>query len=166
MKRLWAPWRMDFILGKSEGQKGGGPAPCVLCSLLRKADGPENLVLFRGEVSYVIMNKYPYTNGHLMVVPLRHVQHMDELTPEEGAEMFRLAQKVVAVLREKLGAHGFNVGFNLGKAAGAGIDEHLHMHIVPRWEGDHNFMPILGEVRVIPEHLEETYRHLQGAFRG
>lgn len=164
MERLWAPWRMDFILGKSGGEAGDDSASCILCNVLRETDGPENLVLFRGKHAYVIMNKYPYANGHLMVVPLRHVRDMEALEPGEGTEIFHLAQKCVEVLREKVGAHGFNVGLNLGRAAGAGIDEHLHMHIVPRWEGDHNFMPVLGDVRVIPEHIEETYGHLRAAF--
>lgn len=165
MERLWAPWRMEFILNsKSNSGEEGGGSRCVLCGLQEMEDGPGNLILCRGGRSFVVMNKYPYSNGHLMVVPMRHVGDFEELSEEEGAELFRLSQRCITVLRENLKAHGFNVGFNLGKAAGAGIEPHLHLHVVPRWEGDHNFMTVLGDVRVIPEHIEATYMTLRKAF--
>ncbi len=165
MDRLWAPWRMEFILDDSakSGDEGGAPC-CVLCELQKTDDGPGNLILCRGDLTFVVMNKYPYSNGHLMVVPLRHVGDFETLTGEEGSELFRMSQNCIAVLRKATKAHGFNVGLNLGKAAGAGIEPHLHLHIVPRWEGDHNFMPVLSDVRVIPEHIEATYETLRKVF--
>lgn len=165
MERLWAPWRMEFILGENaKSVPGAANDGCVLCALPKETDGPENLILWRGERIYVVMNKFPYSNGHLMVVPFRHVGDYEDLTEEEGAELFRLSRRCVAILRKSLKAHGFNVGLNLGKAAGAGIEPHLHLHIVPRWEGDHNFMPVLGDVRVIPEHIQATYAGLRDLF--
>ncbi|MEE9274950.1 MAG: HIT domain-containing protein [bacterium] len=163
MDRLWAPWRMEFILERVKGS-GNGEAPCILCGVLEAEDGPSNLILHRGRLAYIVLNKYPYSNGHLMVVPIRHVREFDALGAEEGAEIMALAQRCVAALREKLGAHGFNVGMNLGEAAGAGIEGHLHLHVVPRWRDDHNFMATIGDVRVIPEHIEETYKTLSASF--
>ncbi|MBI1724661.1 MAG: HIT domain-containing protein [Candidatus Tectomicrobia bacterium] len=163
MERLWAPWRREFVAkgaSSGEGRSGG----CIFCALLGADDGPENLILHRGRCAYVVLNKYPYSSGHLMVVPLRHTADFTDLRAEEVAEMLLLAQRCVAALRERMSAHGCNVGFNLGKAAGAGIEEHVHLHVVPRWEGDHNFMAVLGEVRVIPEGLHSTYETLRPAF--
>ena len=165
MDRLWAPWRMKYIKGEDMGRPEGSAAECALCGLQESEDGPENLILFRGARTFVILNRFPYTNGHVMIVPSRHVRDFEMLDSEEGSEIFRLAQRSVAVLREKLDAQGFNMGMNLGTMAGAGIDSHLHLHIVPRWEGDTNFMPVVGEVRVIPELLAETYEALLAAFR-
>ncbi len=166
MERLWAPWRREFVLKEtpSSAAPAGQEAQCILCEVLQVEDGPGNLILHRGRRCFVLMNKYPYSNGHLMVVPLRHMKEFGELSPEEGGEMFLLAQQCVSILREKMGAQGFNLGLNLDKVAGAGIDDHLHLHIVPRWQGDHNFMTVLGEVRVIPEHLQKTYETLRPAF--
>ncbi len=165
MDRLWAPWRMEFILNENaKSGEGDGSSGCVLCGLRQMDDGPGNLILCRGALTYIVMNKYPYSNGHLMVVPHRHVGDFEELTEEEGSELFRMNQRCITVLRENMKTHGFNVGYNLGKAAGAGIEPHLHLHIVPRWEGDHNFMPVLSDVRVIPEHLEATYEALRKSF--
>ena len=141
-----------------------GEGTCIFCGLTGEPDGPGNLILHRGRLAYVIMNKFPYSNGHLMVVPFRHVKDIEELNADEGGEIFLLAQRCVASLRAGLKAQGFNLGFNLGRPAGAGIDDHLHLHVVPRWEGDHNFMPVLGEVRVIPEHMAQTYAALHEAF--
>ncbi|MBI3129106.1 MAG: HIT domain-containing protein [Candidatus Tectomicrobia bacterium] len=163
MERLWAPWRRDFVVkGASAGE--GDSAGCIFCALPGAADGPGNLILHRTPGAYVIMNKYPYSNGHLMVVPFRHTPDFTSLLPGEASEMILLAQRCVAVLRQRMNAHGFNVGFNLGKAAGAGIEEHVHLHVVPRWEGDHNMMTVLGGVRVIPEDLSRTYETLRPAF--
>jgi len=158
---------MEYIVkdaGRPEPPAPGEPA-CIFCRLLRAEDGPENLILFRGDTAFVVMNKFPYSNGHLMVVPYRHVDDFGALGPEEGGEMFALAQKCVASLRERLAAQGFNLGLNIGRTAGAGIDDHIHLHVVPRWEGDHNFMPVLSDVRVIPEHMETTYNTLRPAFQ-
>ena len=161
MERLWAPWRREFVVrGASSGEGKGG---CIFCELMKGDDGPGNLILHRGHSAYVVLNKYPYSNGHMMVVPFRHTDDFTDLRPEEAGEIFLLAQRCVAALRERLNAHGFNVGFNLGKAAGAGIEEHVHLHVVPRWEGDHNLMTILGGTRVIPESLDSAYETLRPA---
>ncbi len=151
----------DAVAGEGDG---GAPSACVFCGLLDGEDGEENLILQRGEWAYVVMNRYPYTNGHLMVVPIRHVEDYEGLGEEECREIFAFSQKCVGVLRKRLKAHGFNVGLNLGRSAGAGIAGHLHMHVVPRWEGDHNLMPVLGDVRVIPGSLETTYNQLRPDF--
>jgi len=124
----------------------------------------KNLVLHQGERAFVMMNKFPYTNGHLMVVPKRHCLEMEQLSDEEGEELFHLLQTSVRALQTSLGPQGFNIGLNLGKVSGAG-EEHLHFHVVPRWAGDTNFMPVLTETKVIPESLQETYRKLDSAFR-
>ena len=155
MERLWAPWRMQYVAGaaKSEG--------CIFCEKWKAGEDAENLLLCRGETCFTILNLFPYNNGHLMVVPVRHVADIVDLAPAEHAEMFRQMQRAVTALRETMRPHGFNVGFNLGQAAGAGIADHLHLHVVPRWTGDTNFMPVLGDTRVISEALEETYRKLK-----
>lgn len=158
MERLWAPWRMDYIRANCD-EEG-----CVLCL----GDCPEEdrgrLVLQRGEHAYVIMNRYPYSNGHLMIAPYRHLADPDGLSDGEVLEMHRLLVRCRMVLQECLAPQGFNVGLNLGQAAGAGIADHMHLHVVPRWSGDTNFMTVLGEVRVVPEHLEATYAELSRAF--
>jgi ATP adenylyltransferase len=150
---------MRYIAGaeKSEG--------CIFCEKWQGDADAENLVLFRGEECFAILNLFPYNNGHLMVVPVRHVADIVDLTASEQAEMFRLTQRMVRVLRETMSPHGFNIGFNLGRAAGAGIADHLHLHVVPRWSGDTNFMPVLGATRVISEALEETYQKLKTAMK-
>ncbi|MFP6870426.1 MAG: HIT domain-containing protein [Nitrospinota bacterium] len=166
MKSFWAPWRMEYIL--RDKPDASAPvtegSPCVFCDLLQDADGPGNLVLYRGEAAYVVMNKFPYSNGHLLVVPIRHEKNFESLSDIEGAEIFRLGQKCITVLRQTLKADGFNMGLNLGRAAGAGIAPHLHFHVVPRWENDHNFMAVLGDVRIIPEHIQTTYKNLKRTF--
>ena len=160
MERLWAPWRREFVMKGASAQAGG----CLFCDLLKQEDGPENLILHRGRTAYVVLNKYPYSNGHLMVVPFRHTSDFTSLAPEEGTEIFLLGQRCVAALSERMNTHGCNVGFNLGQAAGAGIEEHVHLHVVPRWRGDHNFMAVLGQTRVIPEDIARTYETLRPAF--
>ncbi|VAX21972.1 HIT family protein [hydrothermal vent metagenome] len=156
-KPIWAPWRIDYIL--SEKPKG-----CVLCDM--PADNDDNLhnILYRGETCYVIMNLYPYNNGHMMVTPYRHISDYTELTSEELTESARLTQRCVAAAKSALSAEGFNVGVNQGKSGGAGIEEHLHIHIVPRWIGDHNFMPVIGQTKVIPQHVSETCEMLKQKF--
>ncbi len=156
MDYLWAPWRMEYILGK---KKRG----CFLCKKLKEKKNQERLILYQGQHVFVIMNKFPYTNGHLMVVPNRHCLNLEQLNPEESKELFELLKVSVRALKASLRPHGFNIGMNIGKMGGAGED-HLHLHIVPRWAGDTNFMPVLGETRVISEYLEETYEKLRSAF--
>ncbi len=137
---------------------------CVFCIDHDLSCNRENLVLRHGEKAFIIMNKYPYINGHLLVVPYRHLSDFEELTDEESLEMQRLIGMCVKVLKDSMRAMGFNIGLNLGRVAGAGIDEHLHYHIIPRWSGDHNFMAVFGETRVISEALERTYNKLKAEF--
>lgn len=159
MKRMWAPWRMGYILGDK-------PDNCVFCEKLAAHDDAANYIVYRGTESALMLNLYPYINGHLLVVPYVHVGDLLEMDNETVVDMMRLTQKGVQLLRASANPHGFNIGMNLGEAAGAGIKEHLHIHIVPRWENDTNFMPVLGDVRVIPESLENTYEKLLAALRG
>jgi ATP adenylyltransferase len=161
MKHLWAPWRMTYLQCKEEQAKDC----CVFCVRDIEGEDVQRLILLRGKHAFVIMNKYPYTNGHLMVAPYRHVPDILDLTRDEEKEMFQLLRNCRVVLQERLKPQGFNVGINLGNVAGAGLAEHLHMHIVPRWTGDTNFMPVFADVRVIPQHLEETYRILLDGFK-
>ncbi|MSS73526.1 MAG: HIT domain-containing protein [Candidatus Latescibacteria bacterium] len=158
MERLWAPWRMRYVTGaaKSDG--------CIFCEKWKSDADDENLILFRGEECFAILNLFPYNNGHLMIVPIRHVADVTDLTASEQAEMFRLMGRMVGVLRATMSPQGFNIGINLGRAAGAGIADHLHLHVVPRWNGDTNFMPVLGDTRVISEALEETYQKLKAVL--
>ncbi len=137
---------------------------CVFCSLPKEREDRTNLILHRGETSFVIMNKYPYNNGHLMIVPNRHLSDYTILTPDEMAEMNRLTQHVLKALGESYKPQGFNMGMNLGAAAGAGIKDHLHLHVVPRWVGDTNFMPVLAETKAMPQHLLSSYDQLRGYF--
>lgn len=159
MKNLWAPWRMAYV--KEHDFEDG----CFLCRDL--ADGSqdaENYVLIRSALAFVIMNVFPYSNGHLMVSPRRHTGDFTGLTEAESAELTRLTQQCIRVLDETLKPHGYNVGLNLGEAAGAGVADHLHIHVVPRWANDTNFMPVLADVKLIPEHLTDTYRVLRESF--
>lgn len=158
MRRLWAPWRRSYI----EGDKKGG---CIFCDALREADGPENLIAFRGGQAFVILNRYPYASGHLMVVPFEHKSDLEQLSRAARAEMMELTARASAVLRAIYKPEGLNLGANIGEAAGAGVREHVHLHLVPRWIGDTNFMPVLGQTRVLPETLEDTYRRVRDAFQ-
>jgi ATP adenylyltransferase len=159
MKHLWAPWRKNYIEnhGKEEG--------CVFCLAQAKADSAENLIAFRGERAYVILNRYPYASGHLMVVPLAHKSDLEQLDAQTRAEMIELAAQCMTILRKIYNPKGFNMGANIGEAAGAGVKEHVHIHIVPRWIGDTNFMPVLGQTRVLPETLEDSFRRVHDAFQ-
>jgi len=154
---LWAPWRMEYIRGEKE-------TGCIFCNRIPQDNDRENLIVHRGALCFVIMNRYPYNNGHLMVVPYRHTGALESLTGEESAEMMQLLQQSTRALREAMHPHGFNVGMNIGKVAGAGIDDHLHFHIVPRWPADTNFMPIVGHTKVVSEALQDTWATLQGIF--
>ncbi len=156
MKQLWAPWRIEYILGKK-------PRGCILCEKPRERRDEENYILLRGKLCYVMLNAYPYNNGHLMISPYRHVVSFDELSDDECMEMMRVLRLSLVALRKALSPDGFNIGANLGKTAGAGM-EHLHLHVVPRWSGDTNFMPVLAETKVISEHLRATYQKLKKAF--
>ncbi len=156
MKQLWAPWRAEYI----EAAKSG---VCIFCAAPEKKP-EEALVLYRGNVSVVMLNKYPYNGGHLLIAPLRHVARLEELNDEEGADIWRLLRHSTSSLTKAINPAGFNIGLNLGKAAGAGIDDHIHLHVVPRWNGDVNFMPVLGDVKVISEHLSQTRAKLLPFF--
>jgi ATP adenylyltransferase len=152
MKTLWAPWRIEYITGEKE--KG-----CIFCNKPNEGKDKENLILYKGKNSFIIMNRYPYSNGHLMAVPYKHTNSMSELNESERLELINLTTKCIEIL-DIMKPDGFNVGMNLGTAGGAGIDDHLHFHIVPRWNGDTNFMPLIGDVKVMPEYLEDTYKTL------
>ena len=158
MDRLWSPWRLEYIVGD---KKESG---CVFCLAPQPPD-PDPLVVFRGERAYVILNLYPYNNGHLMVVPYRHESTLAGLTTEEMTEVGLLTQRAEAALRAAYKLEGINVGVNLGKVAGAGIVEHVHVHLVPRWNGDTNFMTVVGETRVLPENIRDTAERLRPIFQ-
>ena len=153
---LWAPWRLEYVTGDK-------PDGCVLCDK-QHVDDEAGLVVARGEHVYAVLNLYPYNNGHLMIVPIRHVAELEELTRDESHEAQRMLERGIRAARSVLGAGGFNVGLNLGEAAGAGIASHLHWHLVPRWQGDTNFMPVLADVRVMPQHLSTTWKLLRDAW--
>jgi len=158
MERLWAPWRIGYILSdkKEEG--------CIFCNALRAKNDEEKLILYRSEHSFIIMNLYPYNAGHIMVVPNRHLNTPLELTEKEQLDLFKLVNMGVKAIQKVMKPDGFNLGMNLGKTAGAGIDDHIHIHIVPRWNGDTNFMSTVSDTKVISEALKETYKKLRGAI--
>ena len=156
---LWAPWRMEFIAGERE-------PGCLFCRTgNRDADDAANYVLWRGHLSFVILNRFPYTNGHLMVAPYRHEGILANLAADEAAELLGTAGRCAAALQAAFRAEGFNLGFNLGKVAGAGVQDHLHLHVVPRWLGDTNFLPVIGDARVMPEYLGTTHQKLVPYFQ-
>jgi len=158
VKRIWAGWRMKYILGEK-------PHNCVFCEALQANDDAANYVVYRGERVALMLNLFPYINGHMLVVPYVHVGDLADLDTKTLADMMLLTTKGLRLLRAAMNPHGFNVGLNLGQAAGAGIQDHVHIHIVPRWENDTNFMPVLGDVRVISEWLDDTYNKLLAALR-
>ena len=159
MKRIWAPWRMEYIANdKSDG--------CVLCVSSEQENDRGKLILHRSGYSYVMMNRYPYTNGHLMIAPYRHTADMNELSDDEMLDLFTTLRLCRNVLQKIATPQGFNVGINLGKAAGAGVNEHMHIHIVPRWNGDTNFMTVISDIRIMPENLLGTYDKLLPGFNG
>lgn len=157
MDTLWAPWRLDYITADK-------PSGCVLCTLPAAQQDPENLILWRGAHSYVIMNRYPYNCGHLMVVLNNHVDILHQLEASVQTELMWATGECVRILQEVLGAQASNCGMNLGWDAGAGIVGHLHMHVVPRWRGDNNFFPVIADTKSLPEYLAKTYEKLQPAF--
>jgi ATP adenylyltransferase len=158
MNHLWSPWRMEYI---ENNNKVYG---CVFCIAQAMEDGAENLIAYRGERAYVMLNRYPYTSGHLMVNPLEHKPGLEELDSTTRAEMMELTSRCMTVLRSIYNPQGFNIGVNIGEAAGAGVVGHVHIHIVPRWMGDTNFMSAVGATRVLPEALEDTYKRVREAF--
>lgn len=158
MKRLWAPWRMRYIVGpKSEN--------CLFCEIAAQDNDRENLILWRTESGFVVLNRYPYNNGHLMVVPYKHVPSIENLDLPILADLMSMVQKGLALLRAAMHPEAFNIGINIGAAAGAGIAQHVHIHIVPRWSGDTNYMAVLADTRVIPDSLESTYDQLLRTLR-
>jgi ATP adenylyltransferase len=159
MEIKWTPWRGQYIKGSSHDDEG-----CVLCVAFQSNRDAEKLVLYRGEHAYVLMNLYPYNPGHLMVAPYAHTADFAHLEPAVGAEIMALGQHCTAVLQAEMQPHGFNLGMNLGRVGGAGVDQHLHLHIVPRWNGDTNFMPLIGGVKLIPEAIDDTYAALKPRF--
>jgi ATP adenylyltransferase len=161
---MWSPWRMAYVA--QEKDHGYDGVACVFCELPTQADDASTYILYRGRRAFVIMNLYPYNNGHLMMVPYAHVDSLAALDEETVTELMALARRSQAVLEERMRPQGYNLGVNQGRAAGAGIADHVHMHLVPRWVGDTNFMPVLGDVRVMPQHLDETFALLLPGFRG
>ena len=155
METLWAPWRMRYVSG------GEPPAGCLFCAVSGAADDAARGVLTRARTAFVILNAYPYATGHVMVATNRHVASPEDLDPEESLDLMRLVQRTVAAVRAEYRPDGFNLGANIGRVAGAGVEGHLHLHVVPRWAGDTNFMPVVGAVKVMPESLEETFRRLR-----
>ena len=158
MENLWAPWRMDYILGKREPY-------CIFCPDGDGHTDEERLILHRGRLVMVMMNKFPYNNGHLLVAPWRHVAGLEELSEEEMTAIMQWITISIQVLKLIMHPNGFNVGLNLGGAAGAGVEGHLHFHVVPRWQGDTNFLTVFGDIRSIPEHLKQTYEKLLSHFK-
>jgi len=157
LKHLWAPWRMEYIL--KEKNKG-----CIFCEIPKENQDKENYVLYRGKFCFVILNTYPYNNGHIMISPYDQIKNLEELNRDTINELMSLCQKSISVLKEKMNPQGFNIGANIGKVGGAGILEHVHLHIVPRWQGDTNFMPVISDTKVMPQYLSETYDLLKAAF--
>ncbi len=159
-ERIWAPWRLAYV---TDAAKDSEP-DCIFCAKPRAGDDEANLIVHRGEHAFVLLNLYPYTNGHLMIAPYEHVGALQQVPAETTAELMALAQRAMSVLERKYSPHGYNVGFNQGRVAGAGVEHHIHMHVVPRWGGDNNFMPVLADTRVMPQTLEQSFEGLRGEF--
>ena len=159
MENLWAPWRLDYIT--SQHDSGG----CVFCKSPKNKDDKQNHIIFRGTHCYVILNKFPYNNGHVMVLPYQHISDLLDLSEEADSECQELIKKTIKAIRRVFNPQGINVGLNLGSAAGAGIAEHIHYHILPRWQGDTNFMPVIAGVKEISESLDSAYFKLRQAFK-
>ena len=160
METLWAPWRIKFIEDLRQKSQG-----CVFCELgSTRGDDAEKLVLYRGKQCFILMNRYPYNNGHLLILPFRHVGDISQLNQDERSEMMDLTVFAIDALRKVFSAEGFNCGMNLGRVAGAGIADHVHQHVVPRWMGDSNFLPVIGETRSMPEYLQDTYKKIVVEF--
>ena len=158
-KQLWAPWRLEYVKSADEHQG------CFFCNAAA-GDDPDGLVVVRAERALVLLNKFPYASGHVLVAPSRHVGDFGDVSDEEALEVHRLTAAAMTALAETYGPQGYNVGWNLGRIAGAGVVDHVHLHVVPRWAGDTNFMPVLADVKVLPEHLEETQKRVRAAWPG
>ncbi len=157
MKFIWAPWRIEYIRAEK-------PAGCILCDKPKEDRDKDNYILYRGKKNFIMLNSYPYNPGHLLIAPYRHIGTLEDLTEAERNEHYELMSRSIVVLKKVFKPAGFNIGANLGRVAGAGIEDHFHSHIVPRWQGDNNFMPVLGKVKVIPQALADTYATLAGKF--
>lgn len=157
MDQIFAPWRMPYILGSKEDG-------CFLCKMFQEEDDRENLIVRRCEHIAIVLNRYPYNNAHLMVCPYRHVASIEELSPDEMTAMMSEAARCTGLMRQSMKAEGFNIGINMGAAAGAGLKDHLHLHIVPRWNGDTNFMPVIGQTKILPQTLDESRQALFKLF--
>jgi ATP adenylyltransferase len=157
---LWAPWRLEYVSSADE-QDG-----CIFCRAAAAPDDADSLLVHRGASAFVMLNRFPYSSGHLMVAPLRHIGDLSALSAEEAAEIHSLSVRALEVLTTLFQPDGFNIGWNLGRSAGAGVVDHVHEHVVPRWQGDTNFMPVLADVRVIPEHLKATHARIEAAWNG
>ena len=160
MKTLWTPWRMEHVTGRAEKPPG-----CLFEPPGRSISDPKYLLLYRDPLVVVLLNRFPYANGHLLVAPRRHLAELTELSTRENLALMEMLQHCCTILDRRLGPDGFNIGLNLGEVAGAGIADHLHFHVVPRWQGDHNFMTVVGEIRTIPEHIQHTFSRLEPDFR-
>ena len=160
MKRLWAPWRMEYIMSEIENKNES----CIFCDFPIQTNDAEHLIVYRSASCFVILNKFPYNNGHLMVVPFKHTRDVLELTDKELLDLQQTINKSVKVLRNAMNPHAMNIGMNLGRTAGAGIDEHIHYHIVPRWDGDTNFMPVISDTKVVSESLQASYQKISDEF--
>jgi ATP adenylyltransferase len=159
-QRIWAPWRLEYVKDASKDKE----SECIFCAAITADDDEANLIVHRGERCFVILNKFPYTNGHLMVAPFEHLATLQALDADTTAEMMALAQRGMTALESSYSPHGYNVGVNQGRVAGAGVEHHIHMHVVPRWGGDTNFMPVLGDTRVMNQTLEDSYSTVREAF--
>jgi ATP adenylyltransferase len=160
MKRLWAPWRMEYIVQAQESDEG-----CIFCDKPKENDDEKNLIVYRSKLCFVMLNKYPYNNGHLMIVPYIHESDLAKVSDEIALEMHHVINKSLVALNNTIKPHGINIGINLGRTAGAGIDDHIHYHIVPRWNGDTNFMPVIAETKVLSEALKKTWKKLSDEFQ-
>ena len=159
MDRLWSPWRYQYVTNTNQ------TAECIFCLLAQRHTDEADYILYRGKLNYIVLNTYPYTNGHLLIVPLNHMALLTDATKESSDELMELTKECQSMLAKEYHPHGFNLGMNLGRAAGAGVAEHFHMHIMPRWFGDINFTTTVGETRVLPETLENTYQRLKRYFQ-
>ncbi len=157
MEHIWAPWRIQYILEEK-------PKGCILCDKPKQDKDAANFILYRGKLNFIMLNGYPYNPGHLMIAPYRHADSLEKLTGAERDEHFALVNRGLTVLGEVFKPGGFNIGANIGKVAGAGIADHFHSHVVPRWQGDTNYVPVLGNIRVLPQALNDTYQMLAGKF--
>ena len=157
-ERIWAPWRLAYVMDQSKNET------CVFCDAPGAGDDEQRLIVHRGEHSFVILNLFPYTNGHLMVSPFEHVARLQDIDGETAAEIMALAQRAMGILDEAYRPEGYNVGFNQGRVAGAGVDSHIHLHVVPRWGGDTNFMPVLADTLTLPQTLEDTFATVKAGF--